>query len=69
MQNPADTKLNVPYAEKDQAKALGARWDSEHRTWYIPAGLPQSTFAKWLPKSSATSQASLTLMTSTSFRG
>lgn len=50
MQNPADTKLNVPYAEKDQAKALGARWDSERRTWYVPAGIPPSTFAKWLPK-------------------
>jgi Domain of unknown function (DUF5710) len=26
--------LDVPFAEKDQAKALGARWDSQARRWY-----------------------------------
>lgn len=30
------TWLDVPYAEKDEAKALGARWDSEARRWYAP---------------------------------
>jgi Domain of unknown function (DUF5710) len=28
--------LNVPYAEKDQAKVDGAQWDTENRTWYAP---------------------------------
>jgi hypothetical protein len=28
--------LDVPYAEKDQAKALGARWDPTARRWYAP---------------------------------
>jgi hypothetical protein len=28
--------LDVPYAEKDQAKALGARWDPTVRRWYGP---------------------------------
>jgi hypothetical protein len=26
--------LDVPFAEKDQAKALGARWDPRARRWY-----------------------------------
>ena len=26
--------LDVPFAEKDQAKALGARWDPQARCWY-----------------------------------
>lgn len=28
--------LDVPYAEKDAAKALGARWDPKVRRWYDP---------------------------------
>lgn len=28
--------LQVPFAEKDEAKALGAYWDPEQRSWYIP---------------------------------
>ncbi len=28
--------LDVPYAEKDEAKAQGARWDSAARRWYAP---------------------------------
>lgn len=30
-------ELNVPYARKDEAKALGARWDAARKTWWIPA--------------------------------
>jgi hypothetical protein len=29
--------LGVPYAEKDEARTLGARWDSQARRWYVPA--------------------------------
>ena len=43
------TYLQVPYAEKDQAKALGARWDPAQRQWYAPAGLALQAFAPWLP--------------------
>lgn len=32
----ARTWLDVPYAEKDEAKALGARWDPDARRWYAP---------------------------------
>lgn len=28
--------LDVPYADKDQAKANGARWDQTARRWYAP---------------------------------
>ena len=26
--------LNVPFPEKDKAKALGARWDANAKKWY-----------------------------------
>ncbi|WP_157199584.1 DUF5710 domain-containing protein [Methylomonas koyamae] len=38
MMAAAKTYLNVPYAQKDAAKALGARWDASNKKWYIPAG-------------------------------
>ena len=28
--------LDVPFGEKDEAKALGARWDPDARRWYAP---------------------------------
>ena len=31
-------KLNVPYAEKNEAKRHGARWSRLHRTWYAYIG-------------------------------
>jgi hypothetical protein len=30
------TWLDVPYSEKDEAKALGARWDPGTKRWYAP---------------------------------
>jgi len=41
------TPLNVPFREKNEAKQLGARWDKDGRTWYVPAGVDQAPFAKW----------------------
>ncbi len=41
------TYLNVPYAEKDAAKTLGARWDPTMKKWYVPAGKDIASFAKW----------------------
>lgn len=40
--------LNVPFFLKDEAKSLGARWDAERRTWYIPAGMDQTPFTRWM---------------------
>ncbi|WP_151636888.1 DUF5710 domain-containing protein [Noviherbaspirillum aerium] len=42
--------LSVPYAEKDEAKALGARWDAARKKWYAPQGAELDRFDKWLPK-------------------
>ena len=45
----ADSKvyLNVPFAQKDQAKALGARWDGVQKKWYAPADKDIALFANW----------------------
>ncbi|WP_085639935.1 MULTISPECIES: DUF5710 domain-containing protein [unclassified Pseudomonas] len=42
--------LKVPYAEKDQAKLLGARWDAQAKTWFVPEGVSTEAFARWLPR-------------------
>jgi hypothetical protein len=47
----AKTYLNVPYAEKDAAKALGARWDAAVKKWYVPADKDMALFAKWQAES------------------
>lgn len=39
--------LHVPYKEKDQAKALGARWDATEGKWYVPEGSDPSVFQRW----------------------
>ncbi len=40
--------IEVPFAEKDQAKALGARWNPELKKWFIPDGVEKEKFSKWL---------------------
>ncbi len=44
------TFLNVPYAEKDQARELGARWNPGRKRWYVPNGVALEPFERWLPK-------------------
>jgi hypothetical protein len=39
--------LTVPYAEKDDARALGARWNPTRKRWYVPDGVDVAPFAKW----------------------
>ncbi|MBM5574127.1 DUF5710 domain-containing protein [Deefgea sp. CFH1-16] len=41
--------LNVPFKEKDQAKALGARFNPELKQWYVPHGVDVTRFVRWLP--------------------
>lgn len=41
------TVLNVPFAEKDEAKQLGARWDAAKRKWYVPNGVDLAAFSRW----------------------
>jgi putative DNA primase/helicase len=40
--------LAVPYAEKDQAKALGAKWDPNAKSWYDPGPDINAQLNKWL---------------------
>lgn len=42
--------LVVPFAEKDDAKGLGARWDAVARKWYVPLGKDIEAFKRWVPK-------------------
>ena len=41
--------LATPYAEKDQAKALGARWDKVNKVWYIVDVADLTPFMRWIP--------------------
>ncbi|NOU40307.1 MAG: hypothetical protein HOO85_03460 [Methylotenera sp.] len=52
--NSSNIKLKVPFNEKDQAKALGARWNAELKLWYVPEGLDSAPFEKWLLNTEAT---------------
>ncbi len=45
--------LKVPYAEKDQAKALGARWNKERKVWYVPDGAAATPFERWIAPGNA----------------
>nr|WP_274944918.1 DUF5710 domain-containing protein [Salmonella enterica]WCS70339.1 DNA primase [Salmonella enterica subsp. enterica serovar Rissen] len=31
-----NTPINVPYKERNEAKALGAKWDRTEQTWFVP---------------------------------
>jgi Domain of unknown function (DUF5710) len=44
-------ELAVPFAEKDEAKRLGAKWHPERKVWFVPAGQDATPFARWLPVS------------------
>jgi len=44
------TYLAVPYAEKDQVKALGAKWDRRGKSWYAPEGVDLEPLKKWQPE-------------------
>lgn len=45
------TFLEVQFKDKDQAKALGARWDASAKKWYVPDGLDLTLFNSWIPAS------------------
>lgn len=40
--------LTVPYEEKEEAKGLGARWDPQQQSWYLPPEIERAPFAKWM---------------------
>ena len=43
-----ETPLNVPFADKDRAKVLGAQWHADQKLWVVPAGRDLTPFASWL---------------------
>lgn len=47
------TNLKVPFAEKDEAKKLGARWDAARKIWYVDGQTDMSPFSKWSPSAHA----------------
>jgi hypothetical protein len=47
-----DTPLNVPFADKDRAKTLGAHWHADQKRWVVPTGRDLTPFAPWLELSS-----------------
>lgn len=40
--------LNVKFAEKDEVKILGAKWDATKKRWYITTIQDKSKFEKWI---------------------
>lgn len=40
--------LSVAYAEKEQAKALGARWDDARKIWYVVDPKDVRPFMRWI---------------------
>ncbi|WP_083797230.1 zincin-like metallopeptidase domain-containing protein [Limnobacter sp. MED105] len=42
--------LAVPFKEKEEAKALGAKWDKENKTWYAGPGSDLEKLARFMPK-------------------
>jgi len=40
--------INVPYSEKNDAKALGAKYDFIKKQWFVPESLDIKLFDKWI---------------------
>lgn len=57
--------LNVPFAQKDAAKALGARWDAIVKKWYVPADKDITLFAQWPVQSGTLESITITPIKST----
>ncbi|EKD98127.1 MAG: hypothetical protein ACD_23C00570G0002 [uncultured bacterium] len=40
--------LSVPFAQKDEAKALGARWNPKVKRWFVPDNVDVAPFVRWI---------------------
>lgn len=49
--------LVTPFADKDQVKALGARWDPARKLWYVLDPKDLAPFMRWIPDLVAATQA------------
>lgn len=47
------TYLEVPFSQKDEAKALGAKWDGHRKKWFAGLGSDVAKFSRWLPGAEA----------------
>jgi len=45
----AGTYLRTAYRDRERVKSLGARWDADQRSWYVPDGQDLVPFEAWLP--------------------
>ena len=45
---PVRVYLNCPFAEKDECKSLGGKWDNDQRKWYISEDVNKEEFQKWI---------------------
>lgn len=48
--DPSKRYLQVPFDQKEEVKALGARWDKDAKKWFVPESAFTEEFARWLPK-------------------
>ena len=53
----AKVLLDVPFKQKEEAKALGAKWDRQEQSWYVPAGVDAAPLTKWVQGAAATGEA------------
>lgn len=45
---PTNVDLYCPFEEKEECKSYGGKWDNEKKIWYIPKGIDNEKFKKWL---------------------
>ncbi|MDR2549078.1 MAG: DUF5710 domain-containing protein [Desulfobulbus sp.] len=45
---PFRIDIKVPFAEKEEAKEAGMRWDAIKRTWFAPPGADIAVFLRWM---------------------
>jgi len=45
----SETYLTAAYKDREQVKALGAKWDPTRKQWYVAPGRDLAPFAVWLP--------------------
>ena len=55
------TELDVPFSHKDEAKALGAKWDRVKKIWYVPDGVNPEPLPRGCPAWIAPTQRALHL--------
>lgn len=51
--------LSVPFAEKNEIKSLGARWEPMLKAWHVLIGAPEHIFARWAKPDKRPSQATV----------